>query len=288
MLVIFTDLDGTLLDYDGYAWQRAGGSLQHVRTRRIPLVFCSSKTLQEQMSYQHEMELEEPMVVESGGAVAVPRGYFPDEVVEGVAAEEGADLRGVGDRRILALARGIDDLRRALDEVRDETGLPVRGFTEVSLAELMERTGLPEAHALRARSREYSETVHLDAGPEAWEELSSALEERGFGLHGSGPLATVVDAATDKGRGVRVVTLLFRRSGGEELETVALGDGLTDEPMFRAVDRGFLVERPGGGWAEIDLPGVERVAGVGPHGWEPVVRRLLGEPVRRSRPRAPR
>lgn len=288
MLVIFTDLDGTLLDYDGYAWQRAGGSVQHVRSRSVPLVFCSSKTLQEQMAYQHEMDIREPMVVESGGAVAVPRDYFPETAVEAVAGEEGAEVRGVGDRRIVVLARGFDEVRRALDEVRDEARLPVRGFTEVSLKELMERTGLPEAQAFRARSREYSETVHLDAGSEAWSELASALAERGFRLHGSGPLGTVVDAATDKGRGVRVVIGLFRRSGHEELETVALGDGHTDVPMFREVDRSFLVERTGGGWAEIDLPGVERVEGVGPHGWEPVVRELLGEPVRRSRPRAPR
>ncbi|NIP58723.1 MAG: mannosyl-3-phosphoglycerate phosphatase, partial [Gemmatimonadetes bacterium] len=153
---------------------------------------------------------------------------------------------------------------------------------------LMEATGLPEAQAMRARSRDFSETIHLDAGPDAWDALSAALEERGCDLQGSGPMGTVVDTGTDKGRGVRVVRELFRRSLGEEVEAVALGDGASDAPMFDAVDRAYLVERKGGGWAEIDLPGLERVEGVGPHGWEPVVRELLDEPVRRSRPRAPR
>lgn len=288
MLVIFTDLDGTLLDYDGYTWQRAGGSLQHVRARGVPLVFCSSKTMQEQLAYQREIEIDEPMVVESGGAVAVPEDYFSRDVLKAVAEESGASLSAVGEHRILALGRVHVEVREALEAVREQTGLPVRGITEISLKELMEATGLPEAQAMRARSRDFSEAVHLDAGPEAWDALASGLEERGFGLQGSGPLATVVDASTDKGRGVRVVRELFRRSLGEEVETVALGDGASDAPMFEAVDRAFLVERKGGGWAEVELPGLERVEGVGPHGWEPVVRELLDEPVRRSRPRAPR
>lgn len=293
MLVIFSDLDGTLLDYDGSSWQRAGGAVQHVRERRIPLVFTSSKTLQEQMAYQHEMDLNEPMIVESGGAIVVPRGYLPDDVVEAWAQEEttgeGSELTSVGRRWIVGLARSHDQVIRAVTEVREETGIPVRGITEMPLAQVLARSGLTEAMAMRARSREYSELVHLEGDRGAWNEVRRVFEERGFGLHGNGPFATVVDLATDKGRGVRLMTELLRRSGeGRGLETVALGDGRSDVPMFEAVDRAFLVERAGGGWIEVDLPNVEKVTGVGPHGWEPVVRKLLDEPVRGSRPRAPR
>lgn len=288
MLVIFSDLDGTLLDYDGYQFAPAGGGLFHVRRQQVPLVFASSKTFQEQKRYQHEMDLEGPMIVESGSAVVLPVGYFPEEDVRAAAEEEAGEIqvRSVGDRIVLVLGRPVAEVRRGLAEVGQETGLDARGFTDMSLAELRERTGLPEAMAQRARAREYSETIWLDAGAEGWERLQEALRARGLAFHGRGPLATVIDAGTDKGRGVRLVVELYRRASGEKVESVALGDGASDVPMLEAADRGFLVERKGGGWLDVEVDGVERVEGVGPRGWERAVRSVLDEPVKQSRPRA--
>ena len=42
--VVFTDLDGTLLDHTSYSHQAAEPALEAIRERRIPLVFCTSKT----------------------------------------------------------------------------------------------------------------------------------------------------------------------------------------------------------------------------------------------------
>lgn len=288
MIVIFTDLDGTLLDYDDYQFSPAGGGLYQVRRQRVPLVFTSSKTFEEQKRYQHEMDLEGPMIVESGSAVVLPVGYFDEEVVRGVVEEEPAEVgvRSVGDRIVLVLGRPVTEVRAALTAVREETGLEVRGFADMSLAELRERTGLPEAMARRARAREYSETVFLDAGPGAWERLREELRSRGLAFRGAGPLATVLDAGTDKGRAADFVSRLYRGASGEDPTTVGLGDGPSDVPLLEVVDRPFLVERKGGGWIDVDVPGVERVEGVGPRGWERAIRAVLDEPVKQSRPRA--
>lgn len=288
MIVIFTDLDGTLLDYEGYQFAPAGGGLYQVRRQRVPLVFTSSKTLEEQRRYQHEMDVEGPMIVESGSAVVLPVGYFDEELVREVVEDDAADVdvRSVGDRIVLVLGRTVDEVRAALAEAGEETELAVRGFGDMSLAELEELTGLPETMARRARAREYSETIFLDADADAWKRLRQALRERGLAFHGEGPLATVLGAGTDKGRGVRLVTRLFGRASGQEPTTVGLGDGPSDVPMLEAVDRPFLVERQGGGWIDADVAGVERVEGVGPRGWERAIRGVLDEPVKQSRPRA--
>lgn len=296
MIVIFTDLDGTLLEYGNYTWQRAGGALQHVRETRVPLVFCSSKTLQEQRAYQDELDLDEPMIVEMGSAVVVPEGYVSDEVLEMVTADETAGLSAgalapeldtVARWRVLRLGRPYAEIRDAVEAVRAETGLPVRGFTEMALPELMERTGLAEAPAMRAQSRAYSETVILDdADEEAWSRLQRAFGERDLALLGASPTGTVVDGRCDKGRAVRLVTELFRKTAGEEaVETVGLGDGPDDLPMLREVDRPILVERRGGGWLDVDLPNLKKVPGEGPRGWDRAVKELLDAPTP-SPPRA--
>jgi len=43
-MVVFTDLDGTLLRHEDYSWLPAGPALAELRRRRIPLVIASSKT----------------------------------------------------------------------------------------------------------------------------------------------------------------------------------------------------------------------------------------------------
>ena len=46
-LIIFSDLDGTLLDHDDYRWQAADPALARLRAANIPLVLNSSKTVPE-------------------------------------------------------------------------------------------------------------------------------------------------------------------------------------------------------------------------------------------------
>lgn len=43
-MVIFTDLDGTLLDHETYSFAAAGEALEALTRENIPLILCSSKT----------------------------------------------------------------------------------------------------------------------------------------------------------------------------------------------------------------------------------------------------
>ena len=42
--VIFTDLDGTLLDHETYSWATAEPALKRLRKEGVPLIMVSSKT----------------------------------------------------------------------------------------------------------------------------------------------------------------------------------------------------------------------------------------------------
>ncbi|MCZ7625281.1 MAG: HAD-IIB family hydrolase [Candidatus Methylomirabilis sp.] len=76
-LVIFTDLDGTLLDYKTYSFDPARDALEKVRQRGIPLVLCTSKTRAEVARYRQRLNNDDPFIVENGGAAFIPAGYFP-------------------------------------------------------------------------------------------------------------------------------------------------------------------------------------------------------------------
>src|SRR5215211_6339369 len=78
--VVFSDLDGTLLDHETYAFDAARPALDRVERDGIPLVLCSSKTRAEIEPLRAELRNRHPFVSENGGAVFIPAGYFPFDV----------------------------------------------------------------------------------------------------------------------------------------------------------------------------------------------------------------
>ncbi|MGZ3539253.1 MAG: HAD-IIB family hydrolase, partial [Thermodesulfobacteriota bacterium] len=75
-LVIFTDLDGTLLDRDTYSFEPAQPALHLILQRNIPLVLSSSKTRAEIELYRRKLENGHPFISENGGAIFIPKDYF--------------------------------------------------------------------------------------------------------------------------------------------------------------------------------------------------------------------
>ncbi len=73
-LVVFSDLDGTLLDHDAYSWDAAKPALDRLAERDIPVVLASSKTAREVEILQEQMGLSgRPAIVENGaGVIGVP------------------------------------------------------------------------------------------------------------------------------------------------------------------------------------------------------------------------
>ena len=59
------------------------------------------------------------------------------------------------------------------------------------------------------------------------------------------------------------------------IKTIGIGDSFNDLPMFSAVDAAFLVQKPDGKWEDINLPGLHKVNGIGPEGWNKAVMEIL-------------
>ena len=65
-LLIFTDLDGTLLDSHTYDWQPAAAWLARLREKNIPVILCSSKTAAEMLHIQKLLGLQGlPLIAEN-------------------------------------------------------------------------------------------------------------------------------------------------------------------------------------------------------------------------------
>ena len=72
-VLIFTDLDGTLLDHDSYRFDEASVMLDYLKMHHIPLIIVTSKTKKEVIRLQKLLEIEAPCIIENGAGILIPR-----------------------------------------------------------------------------------------------------------------------------------------------------------------------------------------------------------------------
>ena len=271
--VIFTDLDGTLLDFNDYSYSTVEPFLPKLEAQGIPVVFCSSKTREEQEFYRQALDNRHPFITENGSAILIPTGYFSFDINQSlVLAYRVFQKEGYW---VILLGETYDAVRSAIEQAQELVGIKLWGYKDLSLEKIKELTGLAYDFAQRAATRDYSETLLIgDKEGQPFDEFRAVLTERGFACVSGGKFHTVMGAESDKGKAVNILTKLYRREFGA-VKTIGLGDSPNDLPLLAAVDRGYLVQKPGGNWSETPESQVTKVNRVGPDGWVKVANSII-------------
>jgi mannosyl-3-phosphoglycerate phosphatase family protein len=268
-ILIFTDLDGTLLDPQDYSFDEALLALEKVRQRKIPLILCSSKTRAEMEFYQGELNIDEPFVSENGGALFVPGGYFPR-------VPEESEKRG----RYLVTEFGVSyqTIRKRFLEVAARLNVKPIGFGDLEAEKISSILNLSIAEATLAKEREYDEAFYF---PEKPEEEQIELAEREFKQAGlrltTGGKLFHLHGDHDKGEAVRSLIRMYTENWTDEFLTIGLGDSLNDLSLLEAVDIPVLLKKEDGSYQE-EMPGelnVHKTSQAGPRGWNQAVLELL-------------
>ncbi|MBI3951701.1 MAG: HAD-IIB family hydrolase [Acidobacteria bacterium] len=268
--VIYTDLDGTLLDHQTYSCAESLPALRAAMVRRIPVVFCSSKTRAEVEVIQQYTLVRDPFIVENGGAVYVPGGYFPFSI-DGSVHRDGFEVIELGTPYL----KLVETLRR----LREDLPCRLIGFSDLTDEGVAADSGLTLPEARRAKQREYDEAFKIaGAGSRLVELVLQKIEEAGLRYSIGGRYYHLHDN-NDKGRAVHILTGLFKKAHGSVV-TVGIGDSLNDLPMLEAVDLPVLVQKPNGQHdrAIVErMPHVRLASGIGPQGWKATVMEILAE-----------
>ena len=272
-LIVYTDLDGSLLDSTTYSYEAATPALTALREQEIPLVLVSSKTRAEMEPLRQRLAHQDPFIVENGGAVFVPRGLFDFPLER---------MRSRSPYQVIELGLPYHMLREVLKQIEDAVETPLQGFGDLSVEAIMQVTGLPHADATLAKQREYDEPYLLQ-GPQALiEEVCRQIVTRGLRWTKGGRLFHLM-GENDKGEAASVLLRCYlrqqRMSGqAERIETVGIGDSINDAPLLAMVDYPILVQKPDGSYdPDIQLAGLIYAQGIGPVGWNEAVLKLLAQ-----------
>jgi mannosyl-3-phosphoglycerate phosphatase len=252
-ILLFSDVDGTILDRDGqYAVTAAELTRWH---SAVEIVLASSRTVLELSRNQRDLGIEGPVVAENGAVVA-----FPWEPPPPLRAQ-----RTVIDDRdwwVAMLGWPAPELRAYVRRAADLVGIP---FVDQEAVE----PGLGRVASVLVRPASARDDL------QALQPLAESLRRAGCVVASGGDWLAITGNA-DKGSGLRAVRTAMQHAGHRHALVAAVGDGDNDVALLGAADRGYVIARADGSWhPALDAhPGAQRVTAPGIAGWRELVRHL--------------
>ncbi|MFT6193562.1 MAG: mannosyl-3-phosphoglycerate phosphatase [Cognaticolwellia sp.] len=268
-IIIFSDLDGTLLDHYSYQSTPASQTLQQLSKANIPVILNSSKTRAELDSIRAELKLETPFIIENGAAVYIPINTF---------ITQPADTEIIDNYWVKSFCLPRQYWLKLLNEHSEKFQPYFHGFSTLSVAAVCKITGLDLAQAKRAKQRHYGEPVQWlgdNTTKEAFIEhlvaLGASVVQGGRFIH--------VGGYCDKGQALIWLSQQYREYfSRHRVYTIALGDGENDTPMLEAADVAVQIRSP-----VHDFPLLYRQYKTsqsqlyGPEGWAEAIQQLLAK-----------
>ncbi len=232
-LLIFTDLDGCLLDHRDYSDKPAQPLLNRLSTLDIPVVPATSKTESELIHLRRRWANGHPFIVENGAAVYIPEGYFPDQP---------KDCRKQGEFWVKSFTRP----RQHWLSLIERTGCTedqYQTFADSNVDGIADLTGLDRDSAARASERLYGEPVAWRGTERERERFVAELEQMDANVVKGGRFLHV-SGDCDKGKAMTWLINQYVQTSGHPLTSIAIGDSQNDTGMLESADIAIVIPSP--------------------------------------------
>ena len=267
--LIFSDLDGTLLDHYTYQSTAANKTLQQLKSANIPLILNTSKTFAELEIIHYALHLNTPFIIENGAAIYIPINTFKTQPEDTVV---------IGNYWVKSFSLPRIYWLTLLSKNTHEFSQYYQGFSTLSESALCQMTGLTLEETQRAKQRQYSEPVQWLGDESTKQAFIEHLINLGANVVQGGRFMHVGDYC-DKGQALIWLTEQYREHFGHcTISTIALGDGENDITMLEAADIAIQIRSP-----THDFPTLYRQYKTtqtelyGPEGWADAIQTLLAK-----------
>jgi mannosyl-3-phosphoglycerate phosphatase len=233
--LIFTDLDGTLLDED-YSYEDAREALSLIKKMSIPLIIVSSKSYFETSYWKEKLEIVNIHVYEAGFGISLKRGL----PVANLIVEEAhlVNYLVVEEKSEILLEFDREEIERKVEPLFDSLGMRPRYIADMTIEEIVDITGLTPDEAKLAKRRRGPSPFLIEP---RIEKMVKDFEKKGLFL--SKGKYFMLLAPYNKGTAVRIIERAYRRVYGE-IRTVGLGDSQADLYFLKEMDIPLWVKGP--------------------------------------------
>lgn len=261
--LVFTDLDGTLLNHSDYSFAPAKEALSLLKSLAIPLIIATSKTFSEVVKIQKELKIRQPFIVENGAGIFIPSDCvlakevaFKDEWIK------------------ISKARSYIELRLFFTHMK--RSYSIKGFGDMSVDEVMQHTRLQREESISAMKRDFSEPFLMQDEREL-EALKRDANEEGYDIVRGGRFFHLVSLLQDKANAMLTLAHMYEEYYNQKCIKIALGDSANDFTMIKKADIGVLVPLYDGSFSAIGNANIKRADYPGPKGWNSSIAEIFDE-----------
>jgi mannosyl-3-phosphoglycerate phosphatase family protein len=267
--LIFTDLDGSLLDHFNYEVEPANQVLTYLENQAIPVIFNTSKTFDEVLALRTQLENHHPFIVENGAAIYIPRNYFPENYLSKFTESSHPDYLKV------SLCEDRAYWLKILEEKKPLYVNQFRHFHEMGTTGIARVTGLSDEKAVLANRREYSEPILWDGDKNKKTQFINEMRQSGAKIEEGGRFLHLIGHC-NKGKALTFLLNIFQQQQAKPILSIALGDGKNDVPMLQVAEEAILIRSPVHPFPDIpNQTHILRTDHYGPHGWAEGITKTL-------------
>ena len=238
-LIVFTDLDGCLLDHNNYSYSVAMPLLRRLQALDIPLIINSSKTRTEINAIQKAMGISSPFIVENGAAV-----LFSPETDNHLFTIDNQQLESLGWQRIKKLALPRDKLLDISNRIKNEHHFKYKGFSDMSVSQIAGLTQLSEEEAYAASQRDFSEPVYWQDSQVRLQQFEQLLAKHQIQLQQGGRFIHL-SGQYSKGEAMQWLLNHWIHHKTADSASIALGDSMNDASMLNLSDYAIIIKNNG-------------------------------------------
>ncbi len=247
--LVFTDLDGSLIEHETYSMEPAKPALAELARRGVTPIFASSKTAIEIMAIQHANGISAPFICENGGAMYDSSGNV-----------------------LTAFGLPRKNWLKNVHHLRGRMSVEFNGFSDWPVEKIAELTGLSLGDAEKAQNREFTEPMLWHDTQTNFQLFQKELQKLSLITQEGGRFISI-QGQFDKGKGMR---WWQARYSEPRPFLVALGDSPNDLSLLNAADVAVVIKSDKSD--QLDSLGPATVIHTnipGPAGWNEGIKQFL-------------
>ena len=255
-VLIFTDLDGSLLHRDTFKFDEIKDYLIELISKGIYIIPNTSKTEKEILDFNSELGLILPYISENGASI------------------NGLDLLNSELPKELILSREKDDILNIFKNI-----VPLNLQNKCKLLSEMNKTnqslifGLEDKKLEMALDRKYTIPLIFKGSKNEKIELSKIIKNEGLYLQQGGRVINLTDR-TNKAKALQVFVRFYKKYQ-KNVKTIAVGDNFNDLNMLKTSDFPCLVFNDQFTLDEIPIKNLIISNKPSPGGWADVIKMAL-------------
>ena len=255
-VLIFTDLDGSLLHRDTFKFDEIKDYLKQLISKGIFIIPNTSKTEKEILQFNYELGSNLPFISENGSAI------------------NGLELLNSELPKELILSREKDDLLNIFKNI-----VPINLQNKCRLLSEMDKEqqsfifGLKDEKLKMALDRKYTIPFVFEGNKNEKKELSKIVKKKGLALQEGGRVINLTDKV-NKAKALQVFVRFFKKKN-QNIKTIAVGDNYNDLDMLKTSDFPCLVFNDKFTLDQIPINDLITTNKPSPEGWADVIKMAL-------------